>query len=266
MSVQYRNNIHIAGAGHATMVFAHGFGCDQSMWRFLAPIYQQRFRTVLYDLTGSGESDRSAYDRKKHGSLHGHADDLLEILDACAAGPVIFVGHSVSATIGLLAAIKAPERFVAQVMVGPSPCYLNDGDYVGGFNRPDMEDLLASMDVDFPGWARRLAPVLVGAKRLALSEELAAAFLRNDQGIARHFARVTFLSDHRADLAQSNVPALILQCSDDLIVPREVGAHLLRHLPNSTLHVIDDEGHCPHLSEPTASSQAIDAFLARTLS
>jgi sigma-B regulation protein RsbQ len=265
MSVQTRNNVHIGGTGHATMVFAHGFGCDQSMWRFLLPSYQTRFRTVLYDLTGMGDSDRAAYDRKRHASLHGHAEDLLEILDACSAGPVIFVGHSVSATIGLLAAIKAPERFVAQVMVGPSPCYINDGDYVGGFNREEMESMLASMDDDFPSWSKRMAPVLMGAKQTELSKELTDSFLRNDQEIARHFARVTFLSDHRADLARSTTPSLILQCSDDLIVPREVGAYMLRQLPGSSLQVIEDEGHCPHMSEPTASSAAIDAFLAQTL-
>jgi sigma-B regulation protein RsbQ len=265
MSVQYRNNVHIRGTGHATMVFAHGFGCDQSMWRFLVPGYQDRFRTVLYDLTGMGDSDRSAYDRSRHGSLQGHADDLLDILDACSAGPVIFVGHSVSATIGMLAAIKAPERFVAQVMVGPSPCYINDGDYVGGFNREDMESMLASMDDDFPSWSRRMAPVLMGSKRPELSAELVASFMRNDQGIARHFARVTFLSDHRADLALSKVPALLLQCSEDPVVPPSVGDYMLRHLPNSSLQVIEDDGHCPHMNEPTASSAAIDAFLARTL-
>jgi sigma-B regulation protein RsbQ len=265
MSVQFRNNVHIAGAGHATMVFAHGLGCDQGMWRRLAPAYQDRFRTVLYDLTGSGNSDRSAYDRTRHGSLHGHADDLLEILDACSAGPVVFVGHSVSAMIGLLAANKAPERFVAQVMVGPSPCYINDGDYVGGFNREDLETMLVSMDDDFPSWTRRMAPVLMGARHPELTAELVDSFMRNDQGIARHFARATFLSDHRADLLHSTVPALILQCRDDLVAPREVASYMLRHLPASRLHLIDDEGHCPHISASTASAQAIDAFLAQTL-
>jgi sigma-B regulation protein RsbQ len=265
MSVQFRNNVQIAGAGHATMMFAHGFGCDQSMWRLLAPVYQDRFRTILYDLVGSGDSDRSAYDRARHGSLHGHADDLLDILDACSAGPVVFVGHSVSAMIGLLAAAKAPGRFVAQVMVGPSPCYIDDGDYVGGFKREDMETMLAAMDDDFPSWTRRMAPILMGASHPALSEELVASFMRNDQGIARHFARVSFLSDHRADLPRSTVPTLILQCSDDRIVPRAVGDYMLRHLPASCLHVIEDDGHCPHISEATASAQAIDAFLARTL-
>jgi sigma-B regulation protein RsbQ len=150
-------------------------------------------------------------------------------------------------------------------MVGPSPCFINDDDYVGGFNLEDMESMLASMDDDFPSWSRRMAPVLMGAKNPELSAELTASFMRNDQGIARHFARVTFLSDHRADLPRSTVPALILQCSDDLIVPREVGDYMLRHLPNSSLQVIDDDGHCPHMNEPTASSAAIDAFLARTL-
>jgi sigma-B regulation protein RsbQ len=265
MSVQFRNNVQIAGAGHATMMFAHGFGCDQSMWRLLAPVYQDRFRTILYDLVGSGDSDRSAYDRARHGSLHGHADDLLDILDACSAGPVVFVGHSVSAMIGLLAAAKAPGRFVAQVMVGPSPCYIDDGDYVGGFKREDMETMLAAMDDDFPSWTRRMAPILMGASHPALSEELVASFMRNDQGIARHFARVSFLSDHRADLPLSTVPTLILQCSEDLIAPRAVGDYLRQNLPNSTLHVIDNVGHCPHLSAPTASSEAIEVFLAQTL-
>jgi len=247
------------------MVFAHGLGCDQNMWRLLAPAYQDRFRTVLYDLTGSGDSDRTAYDRSRHGSLQGHADDLLDILDACSAGPVVFVGHSVGATIGMLAANKAPERFAAQVMVGPSPCYLNDGDYVGGFNRADMEAMLSAMDDDFPSWTRRMAPVLMGTRHPELTEELVASFMRNDQGIARHFARVTFLSDHRADLALSKVPALLLQCSEDPVAPPEVGDYMLRRMPNSSLRLIDDNGHCPHISASTASARAIDAFLHRTL-
>jgi len=161
--------------------------------------------------------------------------------------------------------VQAAVRQVAQVMVGPSPCYLNDGDYVGGFNREEMVAMLASMDDDFPAWSRRMAPVLMGASRAELTAELVDTFMRNDQGIARHFARTTFLSDHRADLPHSKVPSLILQCSDNLIVPREVGDYMLRHLPDSRLHVIHDEGHCPHVSASTATSRAIDAFLQRTL-
>jgi len=248
------------------MVFAHGFGCDQTMWRFLAPAYENRFRTVAFDLVGSGRSDLAAYDRDKYASLHGHADDLLEILDEFASGPVVFVGHSVSTMIGLLATIKAPERFAAQVMVGPSPCYINDGDYIGGFTREDIDELLETMDANYLGWSSSMAPVIMGApNQPALGEELTSSFCRNDPEIAKHFARVTFLSDHRADLARSQVPALILQCSDDLIAPRPVGDYLHRHLPRSTLSVIQNVGHCPHMSAPADSSRAIDAFLAQAL-
>jgi sigma-B regulation protein RsbQ len=266
MSVKFRNNVHVTGAGTTTMVFIHGFGCDQTMWRYIAPAFADRFRVVLYDLTGSGRSDLSAYDRTKYGTLQGHVTDLLDILDACAAGPCIVVGHSVGASIGLLATVAAPQRFVAQVLVGPSPCYVNDGDYVGGFNREDIDGLLAAMETNFIDWSRKMAPAIMGApNQPALGEELARSFCRNDPAIAKHFARVTFNTDVRADVVKSTVPALILQCSDDLIVPREVGEWLHRHLAHSTLRVIDNVGHCPHLSAPTASSEAIESFLAQTL-
>ncbi len=266
MSVQSRNNVHVAGSGSATMVFAHGFGCDQTMWRFLAPAFAERFRTISFDLVGSGKSDVSAYDPDKYGTLHGYADDLVEILDEFATGPVVFVGHSVSTMIGMLATIKAPDRFTAQVMVGPSPCYINDGDYIGGFSRSDIDELLETMDANYLGWSSSMAPVIMGAPgRSELREELTDSFCRNDPKIAKHFARVTFLSDHRADVPHSTVPALILQCSDDLVAPLTVGDYLHRHLPNSTLHVIDNVGHCPHMSAPDESSRAIEAFLARTL-
>lgn len=262
MSVQFRNNVHIAGEGPATMVFSHGFGCDQSMWRFLAPVFAARYRTIVYDLVGSGRSDLSAYERSKYASLHGYAEDLLEIIDVCASGPVIHVGHSVSAMIGLLASIRAPERFTAQVMVGPSPCFINDGDYVGGFNRSDIDSFLETMEANFIDWSRQVAPMIMGAPdRPDLRQELTDSFCRNDPAIARHFARTTFLADHRADLPKSTVPALILQCSDDMIVPHEVGPYMLRHLPNSTLRTIDNVGHCPHLSAPGPSVRAIEAFL-----
>jgi sigma-B regulation protein RsbQ len=266
MSIQIRNNVHVAGAGPATIIFSHGYGCDQTMWRSLAPAFAERFRTISFDLVGCGESDRGAYDRDKYATLHGYAADLLEIIDAFAAGPVIHIGHSVSAMIGMLAAIEAPHKFAAQVMIGPSPCFMNDGEYVGGFNREEMDELLHLMDSSFDDWANYLAPAIMGAPdRPELGRELARAFCRNDPAMARHFARVTFLSDHRADLMQSSVPALILQCSDDLVVPREVGEYLARHLPNSTLQVIDNVGHCPHISAPSTSARAIEAFLGKTL-
>jgi sigma-B regulation protein RsbQ len=266
MSIQIRHQVRVAGKGAATMVFIHGFGCDQTMWRFLAPVYESRFRTITYDLVGCGQSDLSAYDRDKYASLHGHAADLLEILDAVAPGPVVVVGHSVGATIGLLATIAAPQRFAAQVMVGPSPCYINDGDYVGGFQRVDIDGLIEAMDENYLGWSRSVAPMIMGApNQPQLSEELAERFRHNEPAIARHFARTTFYSDHRADVPRSTAPALVLQSSDDLIAPREVGDWLHRHLPHSSLQVVRNVGHCPHMSAPTESSHAIDGFLAQAL-
>jgi sigma-B regulation protein RsbQ len=248
------------------MVFAHGFGCDQTMWRFLAPAYEERFRTIAFDLVGSGGSDLSAYRRDKYGSLHGYADDLLEIVDEFATGPVVFVGHSVSTMIGMLATIKAPHKFSAQIMVGPSPCYINDGDYIGGFARDDIDELLETMEANYLGWSSNLAPAIMGAPdRPELRAELTNSFCRNDPDIAKHFARTTFLSDHRKDVPLSTVPALILQCSDDMVAPLSVGEFLHRNLPASTLHIIENVGHCPHMSAPTASSRAIDSFLASAL-
>lgn len=266
MSAQLRHNVHLAGQGTATMVFAHGFGCDQTMWRYLTPAFLNRFRILTYDLAGSGGSDLAAYDHVRHATLHGHADDLLAVIDAHCTGPVVFVGHSVGATIGMLAAIAAPERFAAQIMVGPSPCYINDGDYLGGFTRDDIDELLETMETNFIGWSHSLGPAIMGApNQPELATELTASFCRNNPEIACHFAGVTFLSDHRADVTRSTVPALILQCSDDLIAPRTVGTWLQRHLPNSTLALVENVGHCPHMSAPGASSDAIDTFLTQTL-
>jgi sigma-B regulation protein RsbQ len=264
MSVQHRNNVKVIGDGPATMVFAHGFGCDQNMWRLLAPVYAQRYRCVLFDLVGGGLSDLSAYDPVKYGSLHGYADDVLEIVAEFAATPVIFVGHSVSAMIGMLANLKEPQRFAAQVMIGPSPCYINDGDYQGGFERKDIDALLETLESNYLGWSSNMAPAIMGAPdQPELGAELTNSFCRTDPEIAKQFARVTFLSDNRADLPRLQAPTLILQCSDDIIAPVAVGEYMHRTLPRSTLSVIDNVGHCPHLSAPGPSTAAIDAFLAK---
>ena len=245
-----------------TLVFAHGFGCDQNMWRLMAPAYEDRYRTIRYDLAGSGKSDLSANDRVRHGTLPGPADDLIEVVREFAQGPAVMVGHSVSAMIGLLAGIKAPELFQAHVMLGPSPCYINDGDYVGGFTAADIDSLLETMEGNYLGWSSTMAPAIMGApERPELAEELTNSFCRTDPEIAAHFARVTFLSDNRADVPKLDAPALILQCSEDLIAPRAVGDYLARTLPNPTLRVIDNVGHCPHLSAPSQSMDAMDEFL-----
>jgi sigma-B regulation protein RsbQ len=263
MDLTHRNNVNVYGNGPVTMVLAHGFGCDQSMWRHLAPSFTDRYRIVLFDLVGSGGSDLAAYSTQKYARLQGYADDLLEIIDAYASGPVIFVGHSVSATIGVLASNLAPEKFAMQVLVGPSPRYIDDADYRGGFTRKDIDDLLQTMEANYLGWSSSMAPAIMGAAdRPELGEELTNSFCRTDPDIARHFAAATFLSDHRADFARSLTPTLILQCSEDLIAPMEVGRFMHRAMRNSRLVIIDNTGHCPHLSAPAASIAAIEAFLS----
>jgi sigma-B regulation protein RsbQ len=262
MSIQQRNHVVVEGDGRPTFVFAHGFGCDQSMWRFIAPHYAQRYRTIRYDLTGSGRSDLAAYDRVRHGSLQGHADDLIEVVRSVEDGPVVFVGHSAGSMIGLLAGIREPDLFAAQIWLGPSPCYVSDGDYVGGFSRADIDSLLETLDSNYLGWSSTMAPAMMGAPdQPHLAEELTNSFCRTDPEIARHFAHVTFLSDNRADVPLLPQPTLIVQCSDDLIAPRSVGEFLQRTLQNGTLRVIQNFGHCPHMSAPRESIAAMDEFI-----
>ena len=263
MSVQSRNNVQVHGDGPATLVFAHGFGCDQNMWRQLAPQYADRYRTVMFDLVGSGLSDIAAYDTVKYGTLQGYADDLLEVVDEFAQGPVIFVGHSVSAMIGMLADLRSPGKFAAHIMVGPSPCYVNDGDYVGGFEREDIDSLLGMLEANYLGWSSSMAPVIMGApERPELGVELTNSFCRTDPDIAKQFARVTFLSDNRKELARLATPTLIIQSTEDIIAPLVVGEYMHRVLPNNMLRVVDNVGHCPHLSAPGASAGAMNEFLA----
>lgn len=262
MDVIKRNNVRVAGNGPATMVFSHGFGCDQSMWRYVVPAFQTRFRTVLWDLVGSGASDLSAYDFDKYSSLHGYAADVLEILDATAKGPVIFVGHSVSAMIGMLAALEQPERFAGNIMVGPSPSFINDGDYVGGFTRADIDGLLDTLENNFLGWSSTMAPSIMGAPdQPELAEALTNSFCRTDPRIARHFARVTFLADHRVEPSRVTTPTLIIQSDDDLLAPICVGEYLHRAIRGSQLAVVKNVGHCPHLSAPDASVDAMASFV-----
>ena len=262
MNVRLRNNIQIIGTGSTTIVFAHGFGCDQNMWRYLIPSFKDRFKIVLFDLVGSGKSDLSAYDFRKYESLHGYAEDLIEIIDDVTDQPIIFVGHSVSATIGLIASAGSPEKFKCQIMIGPSPCYVNDGDYIGGFSRADVEELCDTIDSNYLGWSSTMAPAIMGSpEQSELSVELTNSFCRTDPEIAKHFARVTFLSDHRDALAKSTTPTLILQCSDDFIAPRTVGEYMQKAMSDAELCIIDNVGHCPHLSSPEASTHAIENYL-----
>jgi sigma-B regulation protein RsbQ len=263
-TVLERNAVRVSGVeGGRPIVFAHGFGCDQGMWRFVAPDFEVDHRVVLFDQVGSGNSDLSAYDPEKYGSLRGYASDLVEICRELGLTDVVFVGHSVSAMIGVLAFKQAPELFGALVMVGPSPRYVDDGDYTGGFSRTDIAGLLDSLESNHLGWSTQMAPVIMGnPDRPELSEELTNSFCRTDPDIARQFARVTFLSDNRADLPGVAVPTLVLQCSQDVIAPDVVGEYVHQAIPGSVLTRLEATGHVPHLSAPEETTAAIRAFLS----
>lgn len=263
MSALRRNNVTVMGQGRTPLVFAHGFGCDQQMWRWVIPAFEHSHRIVLFDHVGAGGSDHSAYDRRKYGTLAGYAEDVLEICDELGLEGAIFVGHSVSAMIGVLAAVRRPEVFSHLVLVGPSPRYINEEGYTGGFTRTEIDQLLLFLQTNHLGWAEAMAPVIMGAP--ASSEPtraLTGSFCRTDPAIARDFARVTFLSDNRADLSQVRTPTLILQCQDDAIAPLAVGEYVQRQISGSRLMVLDAVGHCPHMSAPAQTVAAIQSYLA----
>ena len=244
------------------MIFAHGFGCDQNMWRFVAPAFEDRYRIVLFDHVGAGRSDLSAWNPGKYSTLNGYASDMLEICSELGLEDAVFVGHSVSAMIGVLAAIREPHRFASLILVGPSPRYIDDAGYAGGFTREDIEGLLESLDSNYQGWSSAMAPVIMGnPDRPELGEELTNSFCRTSPEIAKHFARVTFLSDNRADLPRVTARTLILQCSEDAIAPRAVGEYVHRQIPGSELVLLKATGHCPNLSAPQETIAAIQSFL-----
>ena len=263
MSVAARNNVceHGLPAGQP-MLFAHGFGCDQNMWRHVWPAFADRYRVVLFDHVGAGGSDAAAFSRDRYASLQGYADDVLEICEELGLADVVFVGHSVSAMIGVLAAAAEPDRFSQLVLVGPSPRYLDDEGYVGGFTREDIDELLDALDSNYLGWSSAMAPVIMGnADRPALAGELESSFCRTDPEIAAHFARTTFLADNRDDLARVRIPSLVLQCARDAIAPESVGRYVHDKLPGSVFVQMQATGHCPNLSAPDETIAAIQSFL-----
>jgi sigma-B regulation protein RsbQ len=264
MDLVARNNVRLSGAANGQpMVFAHGFGCDQNMWRFVAPAFEDDFRVVLFDHVGAGHSDLSAYDPARYSTLEGYAQDVNELCAALDLEDVVLVGHSVSAMIGALAVRDAdPGRYDKLVMVSPSPRYIDDDGYVGGFSRADIDELLESLESNYLGWSQAMAPVIMGRPdQPELGEELTASFCRTDPGIAQQFARATFLSDNRDDLRSVGVPTLVLQCTQDVIAPMEVGQFVHDSIPDSTLVVLDAIGHCPNLSAPQETTAAISAFV-----
>lgn len=262
MKIEQKFNLNVVGQGSQPIVFLHGFGCDQSMWHFVTPAFEARYSIVLFDLIGAGKSDSSAYDKTNYSDLRGYAKDLNEVCSSLNLKNVIFVGHSVAAMIGVLAAIEEPQHYSKMILIGPSPCYFNDESYKGGFNRSDLVSMLENADNDYLGWAMSMAPAIMGnADRPELGIELTNSFCRTNPEIARHFARVVFLSDNRADLPKMNLPALILQCSQDIVAPESVGKYTHSQLLKSEFIQLKAVGHCPHVSHPEETIVAITKYL-----
>ncbi|RXT49185.1 alpha/beta fold hydrolase [Bradyrhizobium betae] len=258
-----RNNVQVRGAGDRAMVFAHGFGCDQNMWRFVAPAFEKDFMTVVFDHVGAGGSDLSAYERAKYSTLSGYADDVVEIGTELGLKDSVFVGHSVSSMIGVLAARQAPGTFGKLVLIGPSARYIDDEGYVGGFSAKQIDELLEFLESNHMGWSAQMAPMIMGnSDRPDLGQELTNSFCRTDPDIAKAFARVTFTSDNRKDLAEVSVPTLVLQCSEDIIASQEVGEFVARSIPGGRMIVLNATGHCPNLSAPDEVIAAIRAFVS----
>lgn len=264
MDVLRRHHVTFAGQGRRPLVFAHGYGCDQQMWRFVTPAFEDTHRIVLFDHVGCGGADLNAYDEQRHASLHGYAEDVADILQAADLRDAVLVGHSVSAMIAVLAAQREPERVGAVVLVCPSPRYVDDPpDYIGGFTRADIDGILEMIENNMVGWASFMAPAVMGPQDPGgFTEELQASFCALDPYVARRFAEVTFLGDNRADLAGLRQPTLVLQVSDDAIAPRSVGEYVQRQLPAGRLVVLEASGHCPHMTHPDETIAALREFLA----
>ncbi|MBB5637063.1 sigma-B regulation protein RsbQ [Pedobacter cryoconitis] len=262
MDVISRNNVVIKGSGTSPMMFAHGFGCDQNMWRFITPAFEDSYQIILFDHVGAGKSDLKAYHPAKYKDLDGYTQDIIEIAEKLNLEDIIFIGHSVSAMMGILSAEKAPHLFKTLILVSPSASYINDGDYTGGFSKSEIDELLESLNTNHMGWSMTMAPlIMANPGRSELGEELTDSFCRTDPAIAQQFARVTFLTDSRSVLSTCTIPALILQCSDDIIAPIEVGEYIHEKMDQSKLVILEATGHCPHLSAPEETISAIKAYL-----
>lgn len=257
-----RNNVQITGNGIQPMMFAHGFGCDQHSWQFVTATFKDEYKLILFDYVGAGKSDLSSYDAVKYGTLEGYAQDVLDICETLDLTNVIFVGHSVSSMIGIIAANKSPKFFEKLILIGPSPRYINEEGYKGGFEKKDLENLFEFMDSNYLGWSSTMAPAIMGnASRPQLGEFLTSSFCATDPDIARNFARVTFFSDNRDDLKKVKVPTLTLQCKEDIIAPENVGEYVRENIPENYLHIMNATGHCPQISAPEETVAAIKNFL-----
>ncbi|WP_296621242.1 alpha/beta hydrolase [Marivirga sp.] len=259
-----RNYINRLGNGNEPMMFSHGYGCDQNMWRFITPAFEKDYDIILFDHVGSGNSDEQAYNVEKYNDLNGYADDIIEICEVLKLEKVTYVGHSVSSIIGILAAAKRPELFKKLILIGPSPCYINNDEYYGGFSKMDIDELIETLESNYLGWSSSITPVIAGTPgKPEFSEELHNSFCRMNPKIAKHFARVTFLGDNREDLSKVTVPALIIQSHPDIIAPVEVGKFVYKEMPKSSYTQLESPGHCPHLTEPEQTIRAMKSYLKK---
>jgi sigma-B regulation protein RsbQ len=257
-----RNNVKVLGHGSKVLMFGHGFGCDQNTWRLITPAFISEYKIVLFDYVGAGHSDLSAYDNNRYSSLEGYASDVLDICEALNLQDVVFVGHSVSSMIGLLAVNRAAETFSSIVFIGPSPRYLNDVNYRGGLERAELEELLEIMDSNYLGWSSTMAGHIMGNHdRPELADGLATSFCSTNPEIAKKFARVTFLSDNREDLPKLKVPSLTIQCKEDFLTNDDIATFIQKITPGNQISFLDSSGHCPHLSDPDSVIKALKSFL-----
>ena len=263
MDVLKRNNVKVFGKGDQALLFSHGFGCDQNMWRFITANFVTDYQIIVFDHVGAGHSDLLAYDRVKYDSLSGYANDLLDICQELNLTHATLIGHSVGAMIGILSAIRQPEHFHKLILIGPSPCYLQQEQYYSSFTYKDVEEMLNYMETDYVNWSVTFAEFIMGSTPYpSLIEEMANSFCNTNPEIAKHFARVSFLSDHRSDLTHVKTKTYILQCSDDMIAPEEVGQFMNQKIEGSTLIHLQATGHCPNLSAPLETNAIIEACLA----
>lgn len=264
MDILKRNNVSIIGNGNEVILFAHGYGCDQNMWRFITPAFIDDYKIILFDHVGSGKSDWSSYKKQKYENLQAYANDIIEICETLNLENITLVAHSVSSMIGLLAAIKSQSLFKKLIMIGPSPRYINDVDYYGGFSEKDILEMVDTLDSNYLGWSSAITPVIMdNLDKPELAEELKNSFCRHDPEIAKHFARVTFMGDNRKDLPKLKTPTLIVQCRQDVIASMKVGEYVHQNIPNSEFKIIEATGHCPHMSHPEETIHAIKKYLSK---
>ena len=261
-NILHRNNVKVIGSKGPTILFAHGLNCDQTSYKYITEAFKENFKLVLFDFVGAGKSDLTAYNKAKYSSLDGYAGDVIEICDDLGLTGIIFVGHSVSCMIGVLASIKRPELFSKLVFIAPSPRYINNGNYIGGFDQEEMDGLLEIMDEDYVDWSRKMAPSIVqNPDQVEVNKDFTDVLCATDPTIGKAFARVAFLSDNRKDLSLTPVESLTLQCSDDIIAPIEVGYYMKDHMPGNQLKILQATGHCPHLTAPAETIAAIRSYI-----